>query len=56
MDGGLVSEAGAAQLLAYASADTLRKQAAEHGGRVPFLMRGNRRLYSLEVLAAHVPA
>lgn len=56
LDGGLVSEEGAALLLGYSGADTLRKQVREHGGHVPYLMRGTRRLYSLEVLKDHVPA
>lgn len=55
LDGNLISEPGAAVLMGYARADSLRKQVSEYGGRIPFLLRGNRRLYSLESLAIHVP-
>ncbi|WP_312600836.1 hypothetical protein [Pseudomonas luteola] len=46
-----VSEAAAAELLGYSSADSLRKQVAEGVNRLPFRTIGNRRMYRITDIA-----
>lgn len=52
--GGLISEAGTAQLMGYSSPDTLRKQVTESRNLLDFTRRGNRRYYRLDDIAAYL--
>ena len=50
----LVGESGAAELLGYAGADTLRKQCSDQRNLLDYVRRGNRRFYSLAEIALYM--